>query len=94
VQANTACPTHGKPEPAEAVCVIAGGLHGGEVLKRTWKGPITVRTDFVCEGCYLNMENAGKWLHSTGTPYTGPERLERPKLAHSYGVECPALEDA
>lgn len=23
-----------------------------------------------------------------------PERIERPKLAHSYGVECPALEDA
>lgn len=33
-------------------------------------------------------------FESSGTPYTGPERIARPKLAHSYGVEDPALENA
>jgi hypothetical protein len=32
----------------------------------------------------------GDVLHESDVP----ERLERPKLAHSFGVECPALEDA
>lgn len=37
------------------------------------------------------------WMASqSGKPYTGPERLprDRPPLAHSYGIEDPALPDA
>jgi hypothetical protein len=92
VQANTACPTHGKPVTAKPVCERGANLHGGPVLLRcTGKGLFRK----LCEHCYLAIEPlqkgpCGDVLHESDVP----ERLERPKLAHSFGVECPALEDA
>jgi hypothetical protein len=97
-QANTACPTHGKPVPAKGrpkhTCINSSlGKCDGAILLRWLKG----WSPAICDAHYL-MTEAGvaenMQVESTGTPYTGPERLERPKLAHSYGVECPALEDA
>jgi hypothetical protein len=36
-----------------------------------------------CEGHYLEYERQAYARPASGTPYTGPERLERPRLAHS-----------
>jgi hypothetical protein len=91
-QANTACPTHGKPAPAKPACERGANLHGGPVLLRcTGKGLFRK----LCEHCYLAIEPlqkgpCGDVLHESDVP----ERIERPKLSHSYGVECPALENA
>jgi hypothetical protein len=80
-QANTACPTHGKPAPAKPACERGANLHGGPVLLRcTGKGLFRK----LCEHCYLAIEPlqkgpCGDVLHESDVP----ERLERPKLAHS-----------
>jgi hypothetical protein len=80
-QANTACPTHGKPAPAKPACERGANLHGGPVLLRcTGKGLFRK----LCEHCYLAIEPlqkgpVGDVLHESDVP----ERLGRPKLAHS-----------
>jgi hypothetical protein len=83
VQANTACPTHGKPVTAKDDFWFTDN----EGKK---SGPFS--TGLEADSAGVDYRN---WMAAqSGTPYTGPERLERPKLAHSYGVEDPALENA
>jgi hypothetical protein len=82
-QANTACPTHGKPAPAEDDFWFTDN----EGKKR---GPFS--TGLEADSAGVDYRN---WMSAqTGTPYTGPERLGRPKLAHSYGVEDDCLPEA
>jgi hypothetical protein len=63
------------------------------VIMRTWSkrlGPTPT-----CEPCFLSLEEtAFKATVGTGKPYTGPERLPRPRLAHSMGIEDPTLPEA
>lgn len=50
------------------------------------------RLRMYCKPCRAGLE---AWaMAQSGKPYAGPERLERTKMAHSMGVEDPALEDA
>jgi hypothetical protein len=74
VTANTACPTHGKPAPAKPVCSRCSydtAVHNVAFEQGLIK---------LCFGC---EDRLNEWRKAqTGTPYTGPERLERPKLAH------------
>jgi hypothetical protein len=86
VQVNTACPTHGKPAPAKPVrCIGIAASSAHEC-----RGPSLVRMvgairGVMCERWMMTLETkASDWTPNSGlTPYTGPERLERARLAHS-----------
>jgi hypothetical protein len=91
VQANTACPAHGKPEPAkpnESFCDVKYGTHpcsGVETLR--WMHGVTSKPLWCCETCLLDREAVlGAMTKASGTPCTGPERLDRPKLTHVAGM--------
>jgi hypothetical protein len=85
-QANTARPAHGKPAPAKAVrCIGIAASSAHEC-----RGPSLVRMvgairGVMCERWMMTLETkASDWTPNSGlTPYTGPERLERARLAHS-----------
>jgi hypothetical protein len=87
-----------KPAPSEKepVCLFFGKskLHVGAVLKRYWRNMHKdVCSTFVCDLHYLENEPSGGGsdiLHNDSVA----ERLPRPRLAHSMGVEDPALENA
>lgn len=72
-----------QPAPAKPVCV--GSLHAceGPVIQRVVgaiRGPM-------CESWMFRLESImTRATPASGTPYTGPERLERPKLAHVAGM--------
>jgi hypothetical protein len=78
------------PQPAPAKLDVCGGCRcsKADVIECRFNE----RDRRWCGGC---REKALKWsAMQSGTPYTGPERLERPKLAHSYGVEDDCLPEA
>lgn len=87
-----------QPAPAETTkCLFfgKGKLHGGEIHMRYWRNMHRdVCSTTVCDYHYLTeIEPKGGGsdvLHNDEIP----ERIERPKLAHSMGVEDPTLEDA
>jgi hypothetical protein len=84
-----------KPAAKGPVCSVKLYPHNdaAPVIMRTWSkrlGPTPT-----CEPCFLSLEEtAFKATVGTGKPYTGPERLPRPRLAHSMGIEDPTLPEA
>jgi hypothetical protein len=84
-----------KPAVKGPVCSVKLYPHNdaAPVIMRTWSkrlGPTPT-----CEPCFLSLEEtAFKATVGTGKPYTGPERLPRPRLAHSMGIEDPTLPEA
>jgi hypothetical protein len=55
------------------------------------KKPIRVEW---CDPCALAYEQHHVTTAQTGTPYAGPERLPRPRPAHSMGIDDPTLPEA
>jgi hypothetical protein len=86
-----------QPKPAAKVeCRVRFSVSGcfGEVLDRVLtKAGVAVPC---CETCMVAQDGqfARSKIHTTGKPYTGPERLPRPRLAHSMGIEDPTLPEA
>jgi hypothetical protein len=76
------------PQPAPAKCIDCGPTTSPLTMRIVGKRPALSW----CDPCYLNYERTLSVLSpaQSGTPYTGPERLERPKLAHSstWADEC------
>lgn len=50
---------------------------------------LTQERQWMCDGCYFKVEQyIGRSMafETTGTPYDGPERLPRPRMAHVGGM--------
>jgi hypothetical protein len=92
------CKPAEQPKPAaKADCLFFGKsrIHGGAIHKRHWKNMFgVVMSTTVCDYHYLHeIEPKGGGsdvLHNDKVP----ERLPRPRLAHSMGIEDPTLPEA
>lgn len=90
LESKSAPPVQEAPK-VPACCDEMVNKCSGTILLRYEKG----RTRFRCEWHYLAREAfIARDRSQSGKPYAGPERLQRPKMASSYGLEDPALEDA
>jgi len=84
-------PPAAKAKPKCAACADASAP-----LLMRWEniGGVGIVQRLTCARCYLDGEhNVARSTPSTGKPYAGPERFQSPPLAHSYGIEDPALPD-
>lgn len=85
-----------EPHPPAQEAPKAGPVctNGRDCLAPT--APVLVRVlrderQPMCDLCYLHLEtNLGKMMRgeSTGTPYTGPERIAKPRLAADWVEDC------
>jgi hypothetical protein len=91
------CKPAEQPKPAKVECLFFGKskLHGGEIHFRHWKNMhgIVMGTT-VCDYHYLHeIEPKGGGsdvLHNDKVP----ERIVKPQMAHSMGIEDPTLPEA